>query len=121
MIQSLLIGTSITALSTLGALALVVWYFDPQGTGYLGISLFYLSLLGSLVSLLTLAGYWFRQRKKPGTLEDFWTSLRQAGIVSLLLLALLMLSANNLFHWWYWPIAIFLVLVIEIYLRVKVE
>lgn len=121
MIQSLLIGTGITAISTLGALALVLWYFDPTATGSLGIILFFVSFIGAIVSTLALIGYWIRRQKRPSTTQDFWDSLRQAGLAGVLLGGLLLLSSNHIYHWWYLPIGIFLILVIEIYLRVKVE
>lgn len=121
MIASILGGLGFTALCTLTALALVLWYFDPTSTGNIGPTLFFVSFFGSVASILNFLLIYLRSRKTDLPQSHIWVSLRQGTVVSLLLTGFLILAVFDLFQWWHPVVAILLLLVVEIYLKIRLE
>lgn len=121
MIASILGGLGFTALCTLTALALVLWYFDPNSTGQIGPILFFISFFGSVASLLGFLLIYFRSKKTELNQSHIWISLRQATFVAIFLTGFLVLATFDLFSWWHPIVAVLLVLVVEIYLKLRLE
>ncbi len=80
---------------------LVLTNIDPLTAGALGFVIFYATLLGGLTGLFTTIATIIRAWREPtrDVEEVVVASLRQAGILALLLLCALILARNGLFNW----------------------
>jgi len=105
------IGTLIAAVS----LVFEIIYIDPTNAGFVGISLFFVSLFLTLLGVIFGSGNWLRRQffKKQLLSERFKTSLRQAAFFSILLCGWLWLKSHNLASWWVIIIFILLLTALE--------
>jgi hypothetical protein len=125
---SYLIGLSASAVASLLAFGLVLWYFDPATTGDIGLALFLITFFFALITVGAWLGYYFRVRRKSpnhGSSEAdsdlLWLSIRQSGLTAAAATGLIALQIFRHFHWWYIPLAILLIVSVEFYIKVKVE
>ncbi len=83
---------------------LVLYRINPEETGFIGLGLFYLTLLFGLTGIFSIFGLGIRaffQRKKDEPLfRMVWLSFRQAISYALILLVALYLIERDLFSWW---------------------
>ncbi|MEZ4210177.1 MAG: hypothetical protein R3B38_00435 [Patescibacteria group bacterium] len=121
MIKPIVIGITIATLCSLAALALVLWYFDPATSGGLGLSLVLATLTFSLTGLLSLGFLWLHTRKRVVEMSWLLLSIRQGALVSLIVIGSFILGYFNILYWWYFPAGLIAVLLLEIYLRLRVE
>lgn len=121
MIESWLLGATITTIASLIAFGLVLFYFDPETSGWLGLVLLLLTFLVSFLGTLTIFGY----RLRPDTNTDFTgkliASFRQAVLATVLAAVLLILSRFHLYHAWHLVVGVILALSLEIYLQLRVK
>lgn len=96
----------ITLLAGAGLTA-ILFFYNPFETGWLVFLLFYACLFIGSLGIFTLAGLFFRRLiriKKKFSYEQFVyylkNSFRQAFLLSLILVALLFLQAQDLLFWW---------------------
>jgi hypothetical protein len=105
-----------TILSVLAFLA-ILWSVDPYTTSWLSHLFFYLTLALSLTGLFSLGGTMLRKKFAPGMFtEQLRTSLRQAGLLVLLIISLLLLQSFNLLFWWVGITLILFIITLEIFL-----
>lgn len=121
MTRPVLIGITIATICSIAALALVLWYFDPNHSRSLGLTLVLIGLFLSLLGSLTLGFHWLHTRKRESDMKWLLMSARQGGLVTLIIIGGFLLGYFNLLYWWYFPAGLIAVLLLEIYLRVKVE
>lgn len=109
-----------TALSGF-SLASILFYTDPENSGYLIILSLYISIFLFSTGLLTLLGVTFRKFASKGIFSvNLSNSLRQALLLSIFLIICLTLSAHGLLFWWV-MLSVFLPFVIlEIFLNLKI-
>ena len=92
-------------LSTVGcwlAFITVLFYIDPQNSGIIGPTSFYISLFLALIGTFSLFGFFIRLLIHKQDLPHYHigVSLRQATLLAILLLGSLLLLGNRLFLWW---------------------
>jgi len=119
--RSYLWGMGIGGTLTLAAFLLVLFYFDPTITGTVGVALFFISLLSTLVLWLTLILYLVRHRINPETPDLFTVCLRHASLITFIIGALLTIQLFNAIHWWNAFLVVLAAVVVEVYARIKVE
>lgn len=112
-------------LSTLAvgtAFAWIAWFLiltsiNPAETSAIGIFFFYITLFAANSGLFTIIGTLLRQRKKEESelQHVILTSLRQAILLSLLVIAALFLLRTELLTWWVVLISITLIALIEFF------
>ncbi|MBI3963645.1 MAG: hypothetical protein HY341_01475 [Candidatus Kerfeldbacteria bacterium] len=93
---------TISTLVFWGAWALVVTRIDPDFAGFVGLFIFYVSLLFALIGTFMLLGLGIRSavaRREP-LFRHLGIALRQAILFSILVVGSLLLQGNKLFTWW---------------------
>ncbi|MDD5040149.1 MAG: hypothetical protein PHY34_03280 [Patescibacteria group bacterium] len=97
----LLIMTSATLLSWVAWLV-VLFYINPDDSGMVGYSLFYISLLVALVGTFSLVGFfgrvWFSREQV--IFRHLGVSTRQSVWFSVLLVGSLLLQGTGYLKWW---------------------
>ena len=75
---------------------------SPESAGFTNLLILYLLILGSISSLMTLIGYYFRKRlwRKSSQYVFMHTSRRQGFFFGLFVVALLLLRTNALLSIW---------------------
>lgn len=105
-------------LLSLGAFASILWSVDPFTAGVVSHIFFYLTLFLSLSGLLTLGGILFRKRFSPGMFTELVRdSFRQALLLSLLIIGLVLLQVFSLLFWWVGLSLILFIITVEIFLN----
>jgi Ca2+/Na+ antiporter len=99
------------------AWGLILLNINPNETSLIGIIVFYLTLFAGNAGLFTVIGTLVRNgRKKHDDLQAMiLTSLRQAILLSLLLIAALFLLRLGLLTWWVMLIVLFVIILIEFF------
>ncbi len=116
--RTYLIPISIGTLLSLAAFASVLWSVDPFTSGAIGHLFFYLTLFLSLCGLMTIVGISFRKRYTPGMyIEQLRVSARQAVLLSILIVALLVLQVFSLLLWWVGLTLVLFIITVEIFLN----
>lgn len=116
--RTYLIPTTIGTLLSLAAFASVVWSVDPFTSGWTGQIFFFATLFLTLCGLLTLGGIYFRKRFSPGMFtEQLRVSFRQAFLLSLLVIGLVILQIFSLLFWWVGLTLILFIITVEIFLN----
>lgn len=96
-----LIVMVIGTLVALACFAVSILVIDPFSTNWLGMTLFYASLMVSITGLAAIIGFIFRfvvLRKKLAA-SAVIISFRQAFVIALLIALILFLLAEQLFSW----------------------
>lgn len=106
-----------TALS-LAAFVSILLSVDPYTSGFVPHFFFYLTLYLSLVGIFTTAGTWFRKKLNPGMfIEQLRLSFRQAVLLGILVISLLLLQMLGLLFWWVGITIILFIITLEIFLN----
>lgn len=94
----IIIGTIVSWIN----FGLVIFYFDPQQTSFLGFSLFYLSLFLGLSGAIFLFSDWLKAKIFKNQLPFYRlkTSGRQAILFTILLIGWAFLKSHGLLRWW---------------------
>ena len=101
-LKNYLIGMILSTALCWASWGLVLTRIDPETAGFIGLFIFYLSLLFALVGTLSLIGFAARAsfvRTVP-VFRHIGVSLRQAVLFGLLVVGSLFLLGNDLFTWW---------------------
>lgn len=118
-VRSYLTGVGVTTGLTLIAWLLILFYFDPNTAGGIGLVLFFVSLTCALSGLLTLLGYVVRRYFIQDRLMVFNVALRQGVLLGLIVVGLLLLKALWVLSWWNAAMLVLAAIILEIYFRVK--
>ena len=101
-LRNYLIGMMISTVVFWLSWAQVVTRVDPESAGFVGLFIFYVSLLFALVGTFMLLGVLARSltaRHEPA-FRHLGISLRQAVLFGVLVVGSLLLQGNDLFTWW---------------------
>lgn len=116
-LRSYLWVVKIVTLFSFIALSLVVYFIDPEKTGWAGKTIFYLVLFFALSGLLNLI--LTRLRKvwggKEAVVLNIGLSSRQSALLSMILVGLLILQGLQVLVWWTGLLLIVGVFLIELY------
>lgn len=116
--RTYLIPISIGTLLSLAAFGSILWSVDPFTTGIIGHIFFYLTLFLSLAGIITISGISIRKRFSPGMYtEQLRVSTRQAILLALLIVTLLLLQSFGLLLWWVGVTVILFIITLEIFLN----
>jgi len=100
-VKQFLILMAVCTVFCAGAWLLVLFYLNPETTGILGFSLFYLSLFFTIVGLLSLLGFFARYlftRNFP-QFEQAHMAFRQALLFGIVVVLSFFLQAQELLSW----------------------
>lgn len=114
--RNYLLPISLGTLLSLAGLVSILWFVDPFTSGLLAHILFYLTLLLTVAGLFTLIGTWLRRRFWPGMFsEQLRVSFRQAFLLAILLIALLLLQLFHVLFWWVGLTLILFIITLEVF------
>jgi len=107
----LLLG--IITLICLGAFVMVLFFINPETTGIIGFSLFYLSLFFGITGIMSLIGFLMRSvfTHRFEVFEQAQISFRQGLFFGIILAGSMFMQANRLLTWLN---ALFLVMLLTI-------
>ncbi|MDP3964811.1 MAG: hypothetical protein Q8Q20_04130 [bacterium] len=112
----LVIMTVVTLVCWIGWIT-VVFYIDPDSGGFLGLSLFYLSLFLAITGTFALLGFffrvWFSHNEK--VFEHVGIAFRQSILFSILIVGALVLQGVRILTWWNVILFIFAVGLLELF------
>ena len=114
-------GIVLLAIFCLIAIAVIIFETDPNQIDIKIFSAFFASLFLALVSIFTLFGYFIRLRvsQKEIVYAHLGVSFRQAVLLSLALIGLLLLQATQVLNWWDGILLITAILLLELFFRTK--
>ena len=94
---------------------------DPYQIGIKIFAVFFASLLLALIGSLTLLGYNIRIRlsRREVLYAHLGVSFRQAILISLVIVGLLLLQAARVLNWWDGILLVSAILLLELYFRTK--
>jgi hypothetical protein len=95
-------GMRLIGLMSLAAVAAVIFYIDPESSGFLGLALFYLVAFFALSSIFNLVLLFIR-RKLIGNgvaASSIGLSFRQGMLMALMALGILALQNLGILVWW---------------------
>lgn len=117
--RTYLIPISIGTLLSLAGLISVLMSVDPFTSGLMGHIFFYITLFISLCGLITIGGITVRKRFAPGMYtEQLRVSARQAVLLAILMVSLLILQVFGLLLWWVALTLILFIITVEIFLTI---
>lgn len=96
----------------------VLLFINPDTTGPIGIFLFYISLILSLMGLLALIGLFVRLLGKRSERMRFYavrTSFRQAVLLTLLIIVVLTLEHFKMLSWWNFGLMLLFIISLEFF------
>ncbi|MEK7653516.1 MAG: hypothetical protein AAB358_03485 [Patescibacteria group bacterium] len=101
-LKQLLIITSIATIIFWLIWTYVLVMTDPTSSGFVGLSIFYLSLLFALIGTFFLAAFGWRKIFNKFSLEYrlVGASFRQSVFISILIVGILFLQSLNFLTWW---------------------
>ena len=110
-------GMRIMTLISLVAFGAIVNYFDPSKSGIVGKLLFFVVLFFFLSGLFNLSLLFLRRKLLggEGALATVGLSFRQANLLSLFCIGLLILQSFRMLEWWDGLIVLAGVFLIELY------
>ena len=116
--RNYLIPISIGTILSLAGFVSVVLFVDPFTSAVLPHFFFYLTLFLTLAGAMTILGTAFRKRMKPGMFtEQLRISFRQAILLAMLIIGLLLLQVFNLLFWWVGVTVVLFIITVEIFLN----
>lgn len=116
-LKSYIWGMRFLTLVSLAGLGFVIFYVNPEKSGVIGKIIFYLVLFFSLSGLINLF-FIFTRRKILGNetaLATIGLSFRQAVLLSLLTISLLVLQGVRALVWWDGLLVVAGVFLVELY------
>ncbi|MFH0905440.1 MAG: hypothetical protein V1826_01855 [bacterium] len=120
-IKGYVLGIGISTVLTLAAWVLVLFYFEPQTTGGVGLALFFVSLGLWLIGALTLGLFAIASRWSTNLAQTLAAAARSGVLVGLAVVSLMLLKTFDGLSWWNSATIVLAALLLEIYFRVKVE
>lgn len=118
-------GMKISTILALIAWGLVVYNIDPDNSGAVGQSLFYLSAYVSLTGIFILMFIFIRRKLSDEETASFYlgTNLRQGALVAFLAIILLFFQSLRILTWWDGLLVVAGIFIIELYFlnRIKTE
>lgn len=120
-LKKYLIFMSLLTLFCWVAWLVVLYYINPQESGFIGFICFYLSLLFALLGTFSLLGFFIRVwfSSEQIIFKHLGVSFRQAAWFSILLTVTLILQGIKFLRWWNVLILIFLLTVLEFFFITK--
>lgn len=114
-------GIGIIAILGWITVAFIVFITDPYLTDIRIFVAFFTCLLIGLIGLFTLIGYFVRLAisRKEVIYAHIGVSLRQAILISLILVGLLLLQSTQVLNWWDGTLLVAAILLLELYFRAK--
>lgn len=107
----------VTLISTI-AFALIFWGVNPFQASLSFLIFFFISFFLSLGGILTLVGFYLREFLIPqGKISVLTTALRQAFLISLLVVSILVMYATETFAIWQAALLVVVAVLLELYLR----
>ena len=116
-LRSYIWGMRLLTLISLSALGFVIFYVDPENSGMVGKIIFYFILFFSLSGFINLFLI-FTRRKIMGSetaLATIGLSFRQAILLSLLTIGLLILQSMRALVWWDGLLLVAGIFLVELY------
>lgn len=116
-LKNCLIGLIVSTVLCFAAWVLILLNISPTTTNWQGFLLFYLSLFFSLVSALTLVGFFIRNRffsNKP-TFTQIEISFRQGIFFSIIIIGTLLLQRTQMLSWQNASLLIIGIVILEFY------
>ena len=115
-LNNYLTAMSLTTALCWGIFLFVVNIINPEETNYIGFSLFYLSLLLSLIGTIAILGFFVRfiVLRKSLAVYAVKNAFRQAFLISFFLICLLFLFSLNLITYLNLALLIIIFLILEI-------
>jgi len=106
---------------SLGVWILVLFNIDPYKADFMSIAAFFCSMFLWLFCLFSLVGYFLRvwSGNKEVVYTNMPIALRQAFLLSLVAIGLLILQSINVLNWWIAGIWILVILITELYFRAR--
>ena len=115
-LKSYIWGMRISALLSLAALTLVIWYIDPTKAGLAGLILFYGSVFLFLSSIFVLFFTWLRKSDPlEKTQANLSLSFRQGILMSLMTIGLLLFAQFRILRWWDGLLLVVATLLVELH------
>ena len=101
-LKSYLVGIKISTLAALAGWGLVIYYIDPEKTGIIGASVFYLSAFLSFSGIAILFLTWTRKIYSGSNFafSHVGMSFRQGILLALLVVVLMILQSFKMLVWW---------------------
>ncbi|NQV13009.1 MAG: hypothetical protein HQ530_01765 [Parcubacteria group bacterium] len=116
-LRNYLIGMMISTIFCWASWIMILIYVDPESTGVVGLSAFYVSLFFAMIGTLTLLGFYLRVWFSHNEIlfAHVGPSFRQAIFLSLVLVGSLTLQSFRLLTWWDGALFIAAVALLEFY------
>ncbi|MDD5289611.1 MAG: hypothetical protein PHT40_00230 [Patescibacteria group bacterium] len=108
---------TIATVLCLGALALVVFFVDPETSGTLGVFIFFAAAFFAAAGLASLIGFFLRYffQKHEFAFIQVKDSFRQALWLAILIVVALFLSSQGLARWWNLLILVLILAALEMF------
>ena len=119
--RSYLFALFCITLFSLGFSVFMIFNTNPYGSDVLTISMFFLSLFIFLTGILTLLGFYFRVKISNNEVfyANFYPAIRQAGLLSFVIIGLLVLNSLKVLTWWDAIMFALAILLLELYFQNK--
>jgi hypothetical protein len=116
-LKAYLMGIRISTLAALVGWGLVVYFIDPEKTGIIGASIFYLSAFLSFAGIAILFLTWTRKKYSGSNFafSHVGMSFRQGILLSGLVIILMILQSLGMLVWWDGLLATAGIFLIELY------
>lgn len=116
-LKSYLLSMSVLTAFCWGIFIFVAGLVNPELTNWLGFLLFYLSLFAALSGTIFLLGFIFRfvALKKELAFNLVRNAFRQAFLLALFIVIILVLKAQDLFTWLNLSLLVFIFAVLELF------
>jgi hypothetical protein len=116
-LKSYLWGMRIIAFFSLTALGIVIFYLDPEKSGFVGHALFYATLFLSLAAFFILFLTWIRRKigDEDSSFVYLGMGFRQGALLSVLAVILLALQSFRILTWWDGLMVVAAIFLVELY------
>ncbi|MBU0706752.1 hypothetical protein KKG41_00055 [Patescibacteria group bacterium] len=118
----LVLMTIVTTICWIGWIT-VLFYINPDGAGFIGQVLFFVSLFFALIGTFSILGFFLRVwfSKKEMVFQHVGKAFRQAFLFSLLIVGSLILQGMRIFTWWNATLFIICVAMLELFFLTRKE
>lgn len=108
-------------LFALGFFMLILLNIDPYKSDFLTISIFYITFAVFIMGIITLLGFYFRIKMNNNEVffSNFKPALRQAFLITLVIVGLLILRTLRVLTWWDGIMFALAILLLELYFQNK--
>ncbi|HDZ85368.1 MAG TPA: hypothetical protein ENH35_02340 [Candidatus Moranbacteria bacterium] len=110
-------GMKLSTVLAIIAWGLVIYYIDPENSGFIGQILFYSSFYLVLTGIFTLIFTLIRKKLADQDTAAFYlgTNFRQGALVALLAIILLLFQSLRILTWWDGLLVVAGIFIIELY------